>query len=258
MKSEDTHSIIFSQASEGGALRLDTPVGQTLDLFSQEALPASPSASRANDLAQKTSDTLRPLGSRWSRPSGLLASLASKLQQQLTKTTGSMIYSMRWKEKATPQGRLYFQLAASGRRTFGNDCGLWAGWPTPATRDHKDTGNLDRSRWRKDGKERNDTVPRQAALAGWPSPTAQDHSRGVKPPIDHDTGIPLTQRVAQIKMDQPARIKPDGTILTGFSAEMENGGQLNPAHSRWLMGYPPEWDDCALTAMPSSRKSRQK
>jgi len=64
----------------------------------------------------------------------------------------------------------------------------------------------------------------------------------------------------ELDLDQsgPARLKPDGTILTGSGAEMESGGQLNPAHPRWLMGYPPEWDACAPTEMPSSRKSRQK
>jgi hypothetical protein len=36
-----------------------------------------------------------------------------------------------------------------------------AGWGTPSTRDHKDTGDLSGSRFRKDGEERNDTLPRQ-------------------------------------------------------------------------------------------------
>jgi hypothetical protein len=35
-----------------------------------------------------------------------------------------------------------------------------ANWSTPTVRDYKDTGNLENSRFRKDGKERNDTLPR--------------------------------------------------------------------------------------------------
>ena len=129
-----------------------------------------------------------------------------------------------------------------------------AGWPTPRT----ETGGPDNATTRPSGSKGTANLAGITAISGWPSPTAQDHSRGVKRPRPQDTGIPLSQRVAQISMDEPARIKPDGTTLTGSTAGMESGGQLNPAHSRWLMGYPPEWDDCAPTAMPSSRKSRQK
>lgn len=56
-------------------------------------------------------------------------------------------------------------------------------------------------------------------------------------------------------LDTPVRITSSGQMLTGSDAGMGISGPLNPALSRWVMGFPPVWDDCAVTAMPSSRKS---
>jgi hypothetical protein len=53
-------------------------------------------------------------------------------------------------------------------------------------------------------------------------------------------------------------LKLPGQALLGSPASMEKRGALNPAHLRWLMGFPPEWDDCAAMVTPLSRKSRQR
>jgi len=85
--------------------------------------------------------------------------------------------------------------------------------------------------------------------AGWPTPRREDsESTGAH------HGRPDTLHSAS-QLAGPVRLTATGATLTGSSAGMESGGQLNPAHSRWLMGLPAEWTSCAPLETRSALKS---
>ena len=263
----DTLNVISSPALADGLMPCEKPDGPTINPFGPEVALANLSAQQAKEKGLLTSGTYGRHGSISSHSASLMSSLASRLKQRLT-TAGSTLFNLTWKEKVTPSGRLVYRLAASGRRISGSGCGSW---PSPRASNTTGAGT------RGDGGENLQTVahwptpdtcagphgPRgcstnpkhqshrdlqgAARLASWVSPTAQDHSRGGNPPRPWDTGIPLSQQVAL-----------SGPTVTGSPAATEKPGQLNPTHSRWLMGFPPEWDACAPTVTPSSRKLLKK
>jgi hypothetical protein len=132
-----------------------------------------------------------------------------------------------------------------------------AGWPTPTSADERGAAKPESvKKW----KTRLPNLPEQAQASHWPTPRQAGGDKNVRTAegsIAEITRKGGPQDVAQAAaICGPARITADGEMLTGSSAGMASGGQLRPAHSRWLMGYPPAWDDCAVTAMPSSRRSR--
>lgn len=271
------NSVTFSPESVSGPTPCAAPDGRMAAPSGRVHAHANLSARQARAAGLLTSGTYGPLSTISSASAALQSSLENRLQA-VTVLHGSTLYKLTWKRRATPAGRWIYALRASVRRISDSGFTGWptprvgknggngrpdrprgpngrledvaplASWVTPSARDWKDTPGM--ATERPDGRKRLDQLPRQAALAGWKTPAATDDKRGGR----ITTGMTGGSLAQQAKFAGPARLTASGEILTGFSAEMENGGQLNPAHARWLMGLPPEWDACAAMVTPLSRR----
>ena len=140
-----------------------------------------------------------------------------------------------------------------------------ASWPTPmagtpAQKGYNEAGNTDSGR-------------KTVALAAWPTPRTETTGSGPHgeggadlrttaqlaswaTPRVSDENSPAMERTFGLQLREQAQLTASGPMSNGSPAPTEKRGQLNPAFSRWLQGFPAEWDDCAPTATRSVSRKR--
>lgn len=258
--SPDSHSAISSQASGGGPSPCSSPDGPPIAPSGPGRAPANPIAPPASSSATPMNEISGPHSSISSASAALTQYLASRLQARLA-TVGSMEYQQTWKQKTTPAGRSYWAHTASARPISDSDC---FGWPTAAARDWKDSAGMATTSTNPDGSTRTrlDQLARVAAIAGYVTPQAFDATNDGEPRALRYKGRAPSEAGNLRDPSRPGSWRGElkdwaanfGVTGCGFPAPTEKRGALNPALARWLMGYPPGWCDCAVTATQSSRK----
>ena len=204
-----------------------------------------------------------------SKSADLQSSLASRLQANLPGINGSPEYVLTWSQWAIPSRPPVCRLQVSARPTSETDCGGWltpktpsgggqperqtkggglrkledqamlAGWPTPqafdAARAIMNHESMDNSRRHKKGGCSNLA---ELLAAGWATPTTRDHKDG-----QYCENVPVNALLGRQAWDV-------GQTPHGCHVQTGKRGALNPALSRWLMGFPSEWADSAPMVTP--------
>jgi hypothetical protein len=103
-----------------------------------------------------------------------------------------------------------------------------------------------------------------SARAPWPTPQVFDASnggmgrplrfKGNAPSEAGNTRNPDMAGSYRGDLKDYAALVASGSDATGFPAATEKTAPLSPEHSRWLMGFPKEWGNCAPTEMPSASR----
>ena len=227
------------------------------DLFqtatsSQQDTLVNPLVKQVSAKAKKTHVTSGRTSSKLLHPKDPLGLFSKTFM--VTSAWDSTRCSLTWSPKATPRGRLLFQLSPSAPHTNETESGLWATprttdvtggprqldekgrrisktnpnlkfganladqvrmWPTPRASEYKDCGPVGS----KSHTHMHDRKYLCAAVKMWPTPSASEHKAGQ--PGD--------------KMQK----------MLGNHPEVRNSGTgtLNPTWVEWLMGYPKGWTD---------------
>lgn len=280
-----------SRALAAGPLQLDLLDFLTTARFGPDHAPANPSPSQARALEPAMSATSGPSSSALSAPVDRMLSWESRLRQRLERI-GSTECILTWRASATPAGRPLSRLVPSMRPIAETASGLWptptslaparngnneavnsaglvairahalaALWSTPTTNDAKNCAAP--SQFERNSQALNVQVVAQnpAAAAMWPTPAAHEFEGGdpakmwarrerEKAKGRNGNGFGLT-----IGMLTTAGT---GAEQSGLSEQTGKPGALAPEFVAWLMGFPPEWLECAPEKNPTPRFKKSK
>jgi hypothetical protein len=245
MTLKDTPNATFLQVSEDGLLPLDLQDGQPTAPSGQAVPPVSLTPQRVSKKAKTMSATYGLHGSASSASVALQQSMESRLQTLLP-TGGLTMFIKGWKQKATPLGRQYCQLAVSARPISETDCGLWL---TPRANEVVEPAGQAAKRL---GDRRPTTacsLGEQAQMAMWATPRSCEWKGAGQKIMRNDGKMRNDTLMFQAERFGPERV--------GQGAPTENIGSLNPAFPCWLMGFSTAALFSMHLAMQSFRKSRQ-
>ena len=174
-------------------------------------------------------------------------------------------YSLHWRLKDTPAGRLLFQRAVSTRPTKETGSGLW---PTPTAM----TGGTGVAPSHKEGKHGWNTGAAvkdslsENPVKMWPTPTIDSSTERTKKYSQGGTPLPMavkmwpTARASDYKGAPKNRHMGSETYrgnLSEAARTSETDGQLNPTWVEWLMGFPLGHTELKHWVTRSSRKSQK-